>query len=171
MDLIEFLVEDFSRCYPVAILFFSLITRDIYLLIVLLLGEQINYILKYYILKPIFGNKNYPIIGKGTRPANAVSCGLFREKKKKEKSYGMPSGHSQGALLFSTYKILELIKNKNENPLLYLIYIFFAGFIPWSRVHTGVHTVQQVIIGSIIGSGLGYFFFDIKQDILKLIFK
>lgn len=175
MGLIEFLVQDFSRFYPAAILIYSLATGDIYLFAGLLLSEQFNYILKYMILKPAMGDKKYPIIGKGTRPPGAVDCGLYRTNGKKKKcpptSYGMPSGHSQSALLFSTYKILELIKNKSVNPFFYTTYVLLAGFIPWSRVNANVHTVQQTIIGGMIGGGLGYLFFAIKSNILKLIFK
>lgn len=175
MSLIEFLVQDFSRFYPAAILMFSLATGDIYLFAALLLSEQFNYILKYVILKPAMGDKKYPVIGKGTRPPGAVDCGLYRTGSKKKKcpstSYGMPSGHSQSALLFSTYKILELIKNKSTNPFFYATYVLLAGFIPWSRVNAKVHTVQQTIIGGMIGGGLGYLLFAIKSNILKLIFK
>jgi membrane-associated phospholipid phosphatase len=120
------------------------------------------------------GDKKYPILGTGTRPPGAVDCGLYRTSNKKKcptKSYGMPSGHSQSALLFSTYNILNLIKNNNSNPLLYLINIFFAIFIPWSRVNAKVHTTQQTIVGSLLGIGLGYFFFNFKPTILKLIIK
>jgi len=174
MDLIEFFVQDFSRFYPAAILVFSLLSGDLYLFIVLLIGEQLNHIFKYQITKPIMGNKKYPIIGIGKRPDGAVDCGLYRTGDKKKcptTSYGMPSGHSQSALLFSTYNILNLIKNNNKNPLLYCINVFFALFIPWSRVNAKVHTVQQTIIGGALGIGLGYFFFDMKPKILKLIIK
>ena len=174
MDLIEFFVQDFSRFYPAAILIFSLLSGDLYLFVVLLIGEQLNHIFKYQITKPIMGNKKYPIIGIGKRPDGAVDCGLYRTGSKKKcptTSYGMPSGHSQSALLFSTYNILSLIKNSNNNPLLYFINIFFAVFIPWSRVNAKVHTIQQTIVGGILGIGLGYFFFNMKPTILKLIIK
>jgi membrane-associated phospholipid phosphatase len=174
MDLIEFFVQDFSRFYPVTILIVSLLIGDIYLFIVLLFGEQLNHIFKYQIVKPIMGNKKYPIIGIGKRPDGAIDCGLYRSSRKKKcptTSYGMPSGHSQSALLFSTYNILNLIKNNNKNPLLYCINVFFALFIPWSRVNANVHTVQQTIVGGFLGMIFGYFFFDMKPKILKLIIK
>lgn len=172
MNLIEFFVQDFTRFYPAAVLIFSLLTKDIYLFLVLLIGEQINHILKYNIAKPIMGNKKYPILGTGTRPPGAVDCGLLRtdiKKKCPSKSYGMPSGHSQTTLLFSTYQILNLLKNRNSNLFLYAINVFFGVFIPWSRVYLKVHTIQQAIIGSIIGSGLGYFFFYLKPVVMNLI--
>jgi membrane-associated phospholipid phosphatase len=174
MDLIEFFVQDFSRFYPATILIISLLMGDLYLFVVLLISEQLNRIFKYQIVKPIMGNKKYPIIGIGKRPDGAVDCGLYRTGSKKKcptTSYGMPSGHSQSALLFSTYNILNLIKNSNKNPLLYCINVFFALFISWSRVNAKVHTVQQTIVGGLIGLGFGYFFFDMKPKILKLIIK
>tara|TARA_B100001287_G_C22679368_1_gene529457 strand:+ start:266 stop:787 length:522 start_codon:yes stop_codon:yes gene_type:complete len=172
MNLIDFFVQDFSRFYPATILIFSLLTKDIYLFFVLLIGEQLNHVFKYNICKPIMGKKKYPILGTGTRPPGAVDCGLRRsgsEKKCPTKSYGMPSGHAQTALLFSTYYILNLLKNNNNSLVLYGLCVFFAGFIPWSRVYLKVHTTQQVIIGSIIGSGLGYFFFYLKPFVMNLI--
>jgi len=174
MDLIEFFVQDFSRFYPAAILIYSLASGDIYLFAALLVGEQINYIFKYTIFKPIMGNDKYPIIGTGTRPPGAVNCGLYRKtcrRKNQTLSYGMPSGHSQSALLFSTYNILKLIRNNNNNPFLYAICIFLGGFIPWSRVYIKVHTAQQTIIGGILGACLGYIFFALQSNILKLIYK
>jgi membrane-associated phospholipid phosphatase len=83
----------------------------------------------------------------------------------------MPSGHSQAALLFSTYKILELMKKKNNNPFFYATFVFLAVFIPWSRVYNKLHTVQQTIVGGILGITLGSIFFAVKSNILKLIFK
>ena len=44
---------------------------------VLLIGEQLNRILKYQIVKPIMGNKKYPIIGIGKRPDGNLQ-GTFR---------------------------------------------------------------------------------------------
>ena len=174
MDIIEFFVQDFSRFYPIIIYFYPLVTGDLYFFSILLICEQIKDFVKHKIVKPIMGNKKYPILGRGTRPPGAVDCGLYRTGSKKKcptTSYGMPSGHSQSALLFSTYNILSLIKNSNNNPLLYFINIFFAVFIPWSRVNAKVHTIQQTIVGGILGIGLGYFFFNMKPTILKLIIK
>ena len=68
--------------------------------------------LKTFLFKPLFGDKKIPLLGYGTRPQK-MNCGLFINNKESN-SYGFPSGHSQIAWLFTTYKILNL-KGKNAN--------------------------------------------------------
>lgn len=53
-------------------------------------------------------------------------------------SLGMPSGHAQLAFFLAGY---------SENPLMFVL----ASLIAISRVIFGYHTVNQVIVGSIIG--------------------
>ena len=121
----EFILQDFTRVYPLATLIWSLVWGYWYLFFAQIIGEQINHILKYYIVKPMLGDKTYPIIGSGARPKGAVDCGLMRSgTKKKCTSYGMPSGHSQSSLFFSTYMILTLMKNNSKNVFSYAAYIF-----------------------------------------------
>ena len=93
------------RAYPRLMLAFSLITKDPYLFVGILVEEQLNHFLKYIIVKPLLGDKKYPIIGSGARPRGARNCGVWADNKNVQpKSYGMPSGHSAAALFFSTYK-------------------------------------------------------------------
>lgn len=158
------------RAYPRIILLFSLISGDIYLFFVILLGEQINRILKYIIVKPLLGDKKYPIMGSGARPKGARNCGVWADNKNVQpKTYGMPSGHSNSALLFSTYKIMELIEMNSNNTLLYLVYGLLALIIPYSRLYFKCHTIQQAIAGGIVGFVTAYLLFTNKQKILKLI--
>ena len=86
----------------------------------------------------------------------------------------MPSGHSQNAIFFSTYVILNLI-NSNYNYLtkVYGIILFtLAGVgIMYSRVYLKCHTVEQVIAGGLIGGILGALYFKNKDKIKKIIFR
>lgn len=158
------------RAYPRIILLLALLSNDIYLFFGILLGEQINRVLKYIIVKPSLGDKKYPIIGSGARPNGARNCGIWADNKNTQpKTYGMPSGHSNTALLFSTYKIMELIEKKSNNTFLYLVYGLLALIIPYSRLYFKCHTIQQAIAGGIVGSIIGYLLFVNKQRILKLI--
>ena len=44
-------------------------------------------------MKPIMGDRKYPVIGQGSRPKGAKACGLFEKSKITDiKSFGMPSG-------------------------------------------------------------------------------
>ena len=88
-------------------------------------------------------------------------------------SYGMPSGHSQNAIFFSTYVILNLIYSKyNYLTKVYGIILFtLAGVgIMYSRVYLKCHTVEQVIAGGLIGGILGALYFKNKDKIKKIIF-
>ena len=139
------------RAYPRLILLFALITKDPFLFVGILIEEQINHFLKYIVVRPLLGDKKYPIMGSGARPKGARNCGVWADNKNVQpKSYGMPSGHWAAALFFSTYKILELMNNKSNNTALYFIYVLLALVIPYSRLYFKCHTIQQAIAGGII---------------------
>ena len=71
--------------------------------------------------------------------------------------YGMPSGHAQSTL-FSAIYISFSLKN------IYISSIFFIiSFIAvFQRVYFGFHSIEQVIIGGIIGSFLAYCFYKLS---------
>ena len=147
-------IDGFLRAYPLLIITF--ITTN-YLLnanhinkfffIFVLFNIITNKFLKSIVFKSIMGDGNYPIFGIGKRPDNAINCGLFKNNKEST-TYGMPSGHSQHAMAFPTFILLnKLTTNLNVIILFYLI-----GFaVMYSRIHYGCHTLQQVIIGGIVG--------------------
>ena len=120
----------------------------------------INHFLKILVFKPLMGNKKYPIIGKGSRPTNAKNCGLFYNKNSKlSTSYGMPSGHTQFAGVFSTIGSLKLYNSNYEFYIKVFGYLCFISFIlmmAHSRVFIKCHTIQQTIIGGLIGIFIGY---------------
>jgi membrane-associated phospholipid phosphatase len=172
-----------ARAYPMinsfACFLSYFITGNIDLLLLsffLLLNDSFNHFLKYKICKPLMGSKKWPILGYGTRPKGAKFCGIFVTPNTDgipKNSYGMPSGHSQNAIFFSTYVILNLI-NSNYNYLtkVYGIILFtLAGVgIMYSRVYLKCHTVEQVIAGGLIGGILGALYFKNKDKIKKIIF-
>lgn len=128
------------------------------LLGIYLFGEFVLNVLLKKISKAIMGNKTFPIIGKGTRPNNAKSCGFFTPRtkiKKLMKSFGMPSGHSQTFAFLATLIGLHLYNNNDEDE--YKTYKYIALVVltlsaMYMRVYIeNCHTVQQTIVGSIIG--------------------
>jgi membrane-associated phospholipid phosphatase len=76
--------------------------------------------------------------------------------------YGMPSGHAQTAFFITVFLYLSL-KHRN---LLYLC-IVFSLLICYQRVTFGYHSVFQVIVGSIIGSFIGYIFYQLAREKIK----
>jgi len=136
-------------------------------------NTAINYILKHYIVKPIMGDKKYPVIGTGSRPTGAKNCGLFNKSSiTAVKSYGMPSGHSQMAGFFTSYSISKLADDRVGIPLFITISGILGAslvFIMYSRVYSKCHTIQQTLAGSILGIILGNLFFHNKYVLEKYI--
>ncbi len=75
--------------------------------------------------------------------------------------YGMPSGHSQSAAFSTMFIYLAL----NQTNLL-LLYLVVSGITLWQRVHYKFHTVMQVLVGAVVGTGIAYCTFYLSQKIL-----
>jgi membrane-associated phospholipid phosphatase len=76
--------------------------------------------------------------------------------------YGMPSGHAQTSFYITVFIFLSL---KHTN-LLYF-YILFSLLICYQRVKFEFHSIQQVIVGSIIGSAFGYLIYQLAREKIK----
>ena len=127
-------------------------------LLVLTASGLSNHILKEKVFKPLMGNKNFPIIGIGKRPHGAKNCGLIHSNNL-SKSYGMPSGHAQYASLLSTILSLKLYysnHNNNVKVLGLLGFILITCLVAHSRIMLKCHTLQQTILGGLIGIFIGY---------------
>lgn len=149
------ILDGFTRAYPLIIVFHTFLNgilynnhNELFFSIFLLTTDIFNHFLKTFVFRPLFGNKKIPLLGYGTRPQN-MNCGLFINNKEST-SYGLPSGHSQIAWLFTTHKILNL-EEKNYYPISFVL-IGLAILISYSRVYWAkCHTIQQVILGGIFG--------------------
>jgi len=141
--------------------------------LLLLLGFSgntiINYLLKHAIMKPLMGNRKYPVLGQGPRPKGAKACGLFEKSKITDiKSFGMPSGHAQMAGFFTAYSMSKLGEDKVELPFYTIVGTILGSsliFIMYSRVYSRCHTIQQTVAGALIGVILGNLFFNYKEYI------
>ncbi len=152
----------------ITIIFFGKRNEGIILFLAFMVSEISNKIFKTC-CKKLMKDNSFPILGKGTRPPVA----LFqlpqdgKMYKTSISSYGMPSGHSQIAVLFSTYIILRTYHNAAlslPNKLfIYGLMIFLAYYVMYSRVKEYWHTVQQTIVGGTIGAILGYFTYIIYE--------
>lgn len=174
--------EGFERGYPLIILFSLFLSYfmthkiDFFIFAVLMgLSSVFNQFLKEFIFKPIMKNKKFPILGEGTRPSGAKDCSDFIDPDNRlSSSYGMPSGHAQTSALFCTFMILMIINERYSKKLkmvkcLFILLLTIAIMV--SRIHFGCHTPQQVIVGGLIGTILGFiFFFNMKKikSLLKL---
>ena len=174
--------------YLVVILSYFLINPSyltLYLLISYLGLNISNHILKQ-IFKMIYKvtvgvDQPMAILGLGRRPDKATDCASFLNfNNTKPKSYGMPSGHSQLSWCVVTYLLLHIYNKKdsllkdftNNDKLrkmyliiISLILITFATLVSYSRVYVEYcHTLQQVIVGGLIGIifGIVIYYIQIK---------
>ena len=117
---LEATVLGFVRAYTLFILFGLIMVYFIkhevnYLFFAGALGFNtiFNQILKDFVFKKIMGSKEFPLIGKGTRPEGATDCGDFIDiDNRKSSSYGMPSGHSNFSAFFGIVMILMILDGK-----------------------------------------------------------
>jgi len=171
-------VLGFARAFPLITIFSTFLsyflTNDIDLLlfsIFLVSADLFNHFLKSYIFKPLMGIKSLLLLGKGTRPIGAKKCSIFVENPpKSSKSYGMPSGHSQNAVLFATYGILKLLDNQYTGYMKIIgimVFLILAVGVMYSRIYFGCHTIQQVFVGGFLGLILGTVFYKKKNNIIN----
>lgn len=126
-------------------------------------------------------NKKYlPILGIGDRPPGAINCCAFIDWTKCNKlsdSFGMPSGHSQLAwfcFIYGTLYMATHIRKTNidryKGRIWFIvsscILLIMAITLSYSRVYLGCHTIQQVILGALIGIGFGLLSFWISSMII-----
>ena len=153
--------------FIIAFVLFAFTQMDMYLFLVVLifLSEMLNNLLKQFVFKPLMKNNKWPILGYGRRPLNSKNSSQFGDinKPPHKYSYGMPSGHSQTALLFATFIILMITDYHSTNLSNYTQYILISSLVVftvsilWSRLYLNCHTIQQVTLGSIIGGIIGYY--------------
>ena len=142
----------------------------------LLAMEGFNYVLKHFILEPVLGKKSYPFIGSGARPKGAKDCGSFANGMAAT-TYGMPSGHSQFAMIITTYLTLHLISASNRQfpkhdilrGMMLVAAVIMGVSVCLSRIYFKCHTYQQVIAGGFIGIIAGGWYYYNENKIIKFI--
>ena len=90
-------------------------------------------------------------------------------KKECDGGFGNPSGHSFTS--FSTYLSLwniiierPFFENKKFlKIILFIIFFIFSFLIALSRIYLSVHSINQILFGSLLGMGLYFYFFHIIQ--------
>jgi len=153
--------------------FFTLNIDFLIFFIGLFLNHQLNDFLKHSVFSQLFKKQDIPLLGKGIRPKGAKNCCSFKPCNPiYPKSYGMPSGHSQSAGFFSSLGILFLLENNNKNNNFInifgcFIFIITMLFVMYSRVLIKCHTIQQTIVGSLIGIVFAILLFKYKNKIKK----
>lgn len=128
--------------------------------------------LKRYFFYPLYqylGVTSLPILGRGIRPDGAKNCGWFIDcDNPKGHGYGMPSGHSASAFVFATFWSLYLLEQSGltsrQRQVSIGILFIIAGAVAYSRYLIRCHTPQQIILGSLLGSFVGYISYQLWRS-------
>lgn len=160
------ILRSFPYYTPILTLLYGVILQKpilLYFGIVSIIVNFISHSLKFTskLIYNFFNINNLLLLGTGERPKGAINCGCFIDEKnpmKLCKSYGMPSGHSIIAILTATFWTMYILNNKKNNLLKVISLIILINFcilVCISRIYLNCHTIQQVIIGVIIGNIFG----------------
>lgn len=166
--------------------------NNLFLFIMFFSGTITNFALKKIMMNiyKLTNKGKLPILGLGGRPKGASSCSTFLTfDNKLSKSFGMPSGHSQMGWLFASYFIFQIwdplnyeneINNTRFNDdyskgnkeiikiIQTILLVLFGITMSYTRVYVEkCHTLQQVVVGALFGSGLGFLAYYLKPYILK----
>jgi len=95
------------------------------------------------------GIKYFVIKERSTRPSGATDCNLWCTDGLQEGKPGMPSGHSLMATFFAGYYF-----NETDNIWIKCALVIFAIAIMISRYTKRCHSVEQIIVGSLLGLGM-----------------
>jgi membrane-associated phospholipid phosphatase len=80
--------------------------------------------------------------------------------------FGMPSGHTQICLFFTTFVFLSL---KQYNIL--CVYVLISLLTAYQRVKHNHHTILQVVVGGIVGICLAYVTYILATNNIKGLIK
>ena len=162
---------DVARQFPSIANVTTLITmiiwqkKEFYVLFWLMIFSEVSNKVFKKIAKYFMGKKKYPIIGYGLRP-NIAKSGPYKTKRH---TYGMPSGHSEISACFASFLILFTYFEKKYSfikQFIIIVSLLFTNiYVMFSRVYEKWHTVQQTIIGSVIGYILVYIAYSVYMNL------
>jgi membrane-associated phospholipid phosphatase len=117
----------------------------------------LNLILKGIIQepRPMFDNKKVRLLkthGKEYFYQSGIPFDIF----------GMPSGHAQASLFSTIFMYLSL----KQTNLLY-IYLPLTLLTCYQRVKFDYHSINQVVVGGIVGTAFGYFVYQLAKEKIK----
>ena len=142
------------------------------------LGSDVLNVLLKKLVYPLCRSGFYPkeLLGTCDRPNPNVKCSSFKlphflDSIIEGDGTGMPSGHAQFAAFTAVYWLRYLnyyMKHDPKTLWLSLGLVIYAFFVPYSRVAlSDCHTVQQVIVGGLIGALIGWIFYEFSEWWLK----
>ena len=134
----------------------------VFLLNIYLLRLRYPYLLAYlvFFFMNKYVNKILKLVIKQARPDGGIS--FINESYTGADKYGMPSGHAQSAF-FSIVYLYSL-----HHSVYLLLSTLFLGFITlYQRWKYRRHSVQQLIVGSAVGSIFAWSIYSLEKYINK----
>lgn len=125
--------------------------------------NYLAYPIGFYLTK-LYNTDDIPIIGRFKRPIGAKNTGVFYISEDNYSfTQGMPSGHCMimaFICVFLYYYLIDLYKfNNTYKSYLFFMCIIFILYMMYTRVLMNAHTIQQTIIGTLIGYILAYYYY------------
>ena len=120
-----------------------------------------------------FKTDDIPLIGRFKRPIGAANTGVFYVGPDNlSTTQGMPSGHSMliaFVCVFLYYYIIDFYNIKEEHKI-YVLFICLSIilYMMYTRVLMNAHTIQQTVIGSLIGFCFAYYYYIYIKNKLKI---
>lgn len=170
MNIIDVYLRGFPVINPVIFLFIGLLQKNKFFIKYFVFSLVVDFLgvkpLKWMSEKiyNLLSVEYIPVLGLGRRPIGAVSCGIVNDGKPCI-SFGMPSGHAMisGFTFMYFYLYINQHFTSAKNKILLKLLLFIVSIsVCISRILFGCHTVQQVIIGALIGLVFGYKLYSIS---------
>ena len=119
---------------------------------------------------------DFPIIGRFKRPKGASNCDCFYvDENNISTTQGMPSGHSMLASFASIFIYYYFVNEYNITGemkfFVFMMFSLFTLYMMYSRVLMNCHTIQQTIIGALIGFVMGHYYYYYIQNIIRNTYK
>jgi membrane-associated phospholipid phosphatase len=131
-----------------------------------LLWEHRPYLIMYVLgmLLNLILNGSLKSIIKQARPEKQIEF-IDHNNLKGINEYGMPSGHAQ--LSFYSIVYILCVKKPFKECLFVFVLLFIGILTCYQRVKFGRHTIEQVIVGSLIGSTFSYLIYRLTKKYLE----
>ena len=112
-------------------------------------------IISEYIKRYIVGYNN-------VRPIGATDCDLFCLDGNQSGQPGMPSSHSASVAFFSAFYF-----QKTKNIYVKILLVIYSSLVMLSRYFKKCHTIEQIMVGGILGIGLSLIYIVILRYLIE----
>ena len=163
LSVISFLQTNFEWLVPVMEFFTFLGNEEFYLLIMPVLLWSIDYAmgLRLGVMLMLSGSLNTFLKFGFHQPRPYWVSAEIENLTSPMGSFGLPSGHSQNAA-----SVFGLLVGLTKRKWLKGLLIFTIVMIAFSRLFLGVHSIQDILLGLLVGTMLLWIFLKLEQRLV-----